>query len=86
MPSFESFVLCRLIRGFFGHSLVQESGLGIAGLLPLRGFPHDHGILAGFGEGQLTKPSHTVHIVTVNVSCREGGEVDRDSRKTPAAV
>ena len=64
---------------------MQQGGL-VTGTVPFLGeLPHDHTVLTGLGECQLPKPSHTVHVVTMDVTSREGGKVDGHCRETPAS-
>ena len=59
----------------------DSSGVGVLSLLGR--LPQDDAILAGLGEGQLSEPLHTVDVVAMDVTGREGWEVGRECWEAP---
>ena len=45
------------------------------------GFPTNDGILAGFGKYEISEPSTTIDVISVNVSGGKVGEMDQFGRK-----
>lgn len=65
--------------------LVQDGGrVGV--LLLLGRLPEYNAVLTGLGESEIPKPPDTIHVVAVDISCGEGGEVHQDHRKTPEDI